>query len=153
MAFLTIPDLDTHLYEDQINEISRNDTAITQAAIDSAIIEMKGYLSPQYDVATIFNATGSNRNPLVLTFCKDIAIWHFITVACPDVEFEHRKDRYQRAIQWLRDIHTRRIPVDLPLKPIATGQPTGDTTHSGGYGGFNGSMAWGSNRKRNNRLD
>lgn len=151
MPFLIESELNTHLYDEQVGEIVRNDVAIVPASIDAAIVEMKGYLSA-YDTDAIFNATGSNRNALVLLFLKDIVVWHVICLASPDVEFKLREERYKRAIQWLRDVQARRAFPNLPVPAPAVGQPTGDTTHSGGYGGFNGSMAWGSNPKRNNRL-
>ena len=43
-AFLTQEDLKTHLREEATGLIKRWDKAITAAAIDSAIAEMKSYL-------------------------------------------------------------------------------------------------------------
>jgi len=44
MAFLTKNELKTHLYEENVDVISRNDETILTAAIDAAVQEAKGYL-------------------------------------------------------------------------------------------------------------
>jgi phage gp36-like protein len=149
--FLSEAELNTHLYDEQVAEIVRADTAIAPAAIKAAIQEMKGYLQA-YDVVAIFAATGAARDALVLLFCKDIAVWHLIALASPDIEYRLREERYKRAIQWLRDVQQRKTIPELPTPPTPPGEATGDTTHSGGYGGYNAAMSWGSNRKRNNQL-
>jgi phage gp36-like protein len=137
--FIDPSELKTHLYDEQVGEIIRGDAAIVPAAIDAAIIEMQGYLSG-YDIAVIFNAVGTDRNALVLLFCKDIAVWHLITLCAPDAEYQLREERYKRAIQWLRDVQQRKNLPALPLVPNSTNATEGLLT-------------WGGNKKRNNRLD
>ena len=151
MPFITEAELNTHLYDEQVAEIVRADSAIAPASIDAAIQEMKGYLQA-IDVAAIFNATGASRNALVLLFCKDIAVWHLIALSAPDIEYKLREERYKRAVSWLKDVQARRTFPDLPVVAPGPNEPTGDTTHSGGYGGYNGAMSWGSNPKRKNRF-
>jgi hypothetical protein len=151
MAFLTQAELKSHLYDEQVGEIVRGDTAIVPAGIDAGILEMKGYLAA-YDITTIFAATGANRNALVLLFLKDIVVWHIITLCAPDIEYKIREERYKRAIQWLRDVQSRKNLPGLPTITTGVDAISGDTTHSGGYGGFNASGTWGGNRKRNNQL-
>jgi phage gp36-like protein len=151
MSFITTAELNTHLYDEQVAEIVRADTAIAPASIDAAIQEMKGYLQA-YDTVAIFTAIGAARNALVLLFCKDIAVWHLIALASPDIEYKLREERYKRAIQWLRDVQQRKTIPELPLVPILPGEGTGETTHSGGNGGYNSAMSWGSNPKRNNQF-
>ena len=64
MAFITPKELETHLYKENIEAISREDETILTAAIDAAVQEAYGYLGA-YDRKKIFEATGSQRN-----FCK-----------------------------------------------------------------------------------
>ena len=61
MAFLTPEELQTHLYKENIETISREDDAIVAAAIDAAIEEASGYLGA-YDRKKIFGAI--QRYPL-----------------------------------------------------------------------------------------
>ena len=151
MAFLTQAELKSHLYDEQVGEIVRGDTAIVPAAIDAGILEMKGYLAA-YDTTTIFGQTGTDRNALVLLFLKDIVVWHIITLCAPDLEYKLREERYKRAVQWLRDVQSRKNLPGLPVITTGDSAVSGTVTHSGGYGGFNAAGTWGSNRKRNNQL-
>ena len=84
MAFITPKELETHLYKENIEAISREDETILTAAIDAAVQEAYGYLGA-YDRKKIFEATGSQRNALLLIFVKDIAVWHFVNL-CDEQE-------------------------------------------------------------------
>lgn len=132
MAFLTIAELATHLYGEIVNEISRNDTSKSQDAIDAAIDEAKSYLS-DYDVATVFAATGNNRNKILLLFLKDIAVWHFIQLANPNVDMQLRLDRYEKAIAWLNKVQKGDAVPNLPIVPIPEGNT--EATNFIAYGG------------------
>jgi len=132
MAFLSKAELNTHLYDEQVGEIIREDETVVTAAIDGAIAEAKGYLA-KYDVPAIFADTGSNRHPLVLIFVKDMAVWHFINLSNPGIDYESRKDRYERAVAWLKGVQKGDIMPDLP---------TDDSTDNPGV------IIYGSNPKR-----
>lgn len=113
MAFLTISELKTHLYNENVEVISRNDDTVVQASIDAAIAEAKSYLTA-YDVSAVFAAIGSSRNALLLTFVKDIATWHFLVLCNAGVELELRQNRYERAIAWLKAVQKGDVAADLP---------------------------------------
>lgn len=136
MAFLSSSEMNTHLYTENVQVITRGDDTITQAAIDAAVSEAKGYLSA-YDINTIFAATGSDRNTLLLTFVKDIAAWHLIVLCNAGTETTFRQDRYNRAISWLKAVQKGDIAADLPKAKDADGNATGDP------------IVYGSNDKRN----
>jgi phage gp36-like protein len=138
MAFLAINEMETHLYAENIEVINRGDSTLTQAAIDAAIAEAKGYLS-QYDVTNVFNKTGTNRNALLLVFVKDIATWHFLVLCNAGVELQLRQDRYDRAISWLKAVQKGEIKADLP-ELEEEGEPAAGT------------IKFGSNDKRNNHF-
>ena len=135
--FLTAEDFNTTLYDEIIDAVSREDDAILLASIDSAISEAKGYLQ-DYDIPTIFAATKKNRHPLLLTFLKDIAVWHFITVGNPASDLDLRRTRYERAIEWLKGVQKRTINPDLPPAPSTDTQT--------------GTIRFGSNTRRENHF-
>ncbi len=114
MAFLTTQELETHLYRENIEVISRNDDTLLMAAIDAAIAETYGYLGA-YDREAIFAAEGKDRNALLLIFVKDIAVWHFVNLCNAGVELELRQDRYERAIAWLRQVQKGEVKPALPI--------------------------------------
>lgn len=118
MAFLTIAQLNTHIYTGVATEISRGDTAIIQDAIDTAIQEAKGYLS-RYDVDQIFDNANSlpgyKADPILLMHVKSMAKWHFIVLANPSIDYEDSKERYEQAIKWLLNVQSGKIvPLGFP---------------------------------------
>ncbi|MBX6361259.1 MAG: DUF1320 family protein [Acidobacterium ailaaui] len=119
MAYLTPDELKTHIYDEAASIISRGDETLLQTAIDEAIAEAKAYLTA-YDTETIFTASGSERNPILLLYVKDIAIWHFLAVCNAGVELALREDRYNKAISFLQGVQSGKINPDLPLKQSTT---------------------------------
>lgn len=140
MAFLTPEELYTHLYEEVIDEITRNDDAKAATAIDAAAEEARGYLT-MYDTEAIFAATGNNRNPILLLYIKDIAVWHFINLANPNVEMQLRQDRYEKAVKWLEKVQAGKTN---PLLPLPAAPQDGTPLEN--------FLKWGSNKKRNNHF-
>lgn len=136
MSFLSTAELQTHLYAENINVISRDDNTILEAAIDGAVQEAKGYLGG-YDVKAIFQAEGAERNALLLIFVKDIAVWHFLNLCNAGTDLRLRQDRYERAVDWLKAVQKGNVTPDLPKATDDTGAPTG------------GIIIFGSNPKKN----
>lgn len=119
MPFLTVDELSTHIKDEIMDVISTSDDNKPQAAIDAAIAEVKGYLS-NYDSAATFAAAGANRNPILLLYTKDIAVWHYIQLANPNIDITLRERRYELATKWLDKVQSGRATPDLP--PLV--QPT-----------------------------
>ena len=80
MSFITSTDLLTAMYQEQLDAITREDDALPQFGMDAAEEEMKGYLSPKYDVAKIFAKSGTDRNKLLIVLCRDMAIYHILSI-------------------------------------------------------------------------
>jgi phage gp36-like protein len=136
MPYLQNHELTSHLHEEVMEEIDRQDDSKLTTAIAAAISEMRGYLS-FYDVTVILATTGTNREPILLLYTKDIAVWHFIQLANPNVDMELRKVRYDRAIQWLKDVQKGIIVPNLPILTNAD-----ETVQTG-------KIKFGSNKQRN----
>ncbi|WP_294596283.1 phage protein Gp36 family protein [uncultured Rikenella sp.] len=122
--FLTPDDLRTHLREEHAELISRADETIITAALSGAIAEARGYLTA-YDTETIFAATGEARDPLLLIFCKDIAVYHLINLCAAGNYYDRRQARYERAVAWLRGVQKGEIVPDLPKKNPDEGVSSG----------------------------
>jgi hypothetical protein len=112
MAFLTPEELKTVAYSYKIEEITETDEEIVLAAIATGEEEVRGYLSannrkefadgrPLYDVAAIFNATGTDRNALILQYTKIVALWHLLILCNVDMIYEPIKERYELAVGFL----------------------------------------------------
>lgn len=116
-AFISPSEIYTHLYEDTVNAISGDDISMLTTAIAAAIGEIKGSLS-KFDTDKLFNAIGDNRNPLLVLWVKDVAVWHYINIANPGVDYEVRRQRYERVCNLLRYTQRGEYLPDFPLKDI-----------------------------------
>jgi phage gp36-like protein len=141
MPYLTPSEINSHLYGEIVQEIERSQDQkpLLQQAINAGIAEVKGYLT-QFDVAAIFAATGDDRNPIILLYTKDIAVWHYIQLANPNVELDLRKVRYETATKYLDKVQSGKVVPDLPHRE-SDQNGTGNTI-----------IKWGSNPKRNNHF-
>lgn len=112
--FLTPRELETHLYRENIEVISRDDETLLVAAIDAAVQEAYGYLGA-FDREKIFSSEGPGRNPLLLIFVKDIAVWHFVNLCNAGTDLQLRQTRYERAVAWLRQVQKGELTPALPV--------------------------------------
>jgi phage gp36-like protein len=79
---------------------------------------MRGYLAKRYDVDAIFSAEGDERNQLVLMMVIDIAVYHIFCIHNPQKLSQIRKDRYERAVEWMKGVAAEEISIDgAPLLP------------------------------------
>jgi phage gp36-like protein len=51
---------------------------------------------------------------LLLTFVKDIAVWHLIALSNYQADIALREKRYDRAVSWLKGVQKGDITPDLP---------------------------------------
>ena len=71
-----------------------------------------------YDADAIFNAEGRTRLPLVLMMAIDITVYHLFCIHNPQKLSDVRKDRYDRAVEWLKQVAKQQISIDgAPLLP------------------------------------
>lgn len=129
--FLLPEELKSVAYLYRLEEIVDDDNAIILTAIETAIQEVQSYFTPNYkkewgdgrlvyDVETIFNATGTNRNPLILQHTKISALWHLLILSNVDMIYEHVKERYDRTIDWLEQFAKGEVGLaGLPTKDIS----------------------------------
>jgi phage gp36-like protein len=105
------------------------------SAEQMAIAQIKNYLAGRYDVATIFTpmlepATGDNpgdqidtRNAFVVMIVIDCALYHLYCSIAPNKIPEHRSNRYQDALEWLKLMVEGKGNADLPMiKDESTGE-------------------------------
>lgn len=155
MDFVTIQELKTHLYEEIMNEIVRDDNAIINDAIATGIDEVKGYIA-KYDLDAIFKYTTSAtyptitpwlaaRNMKLLSVVKDVTCWHIIRLSNPNIELPLRRVNYEDALSWLQRVQAGKID---PLLPV----PAPSNVALGNGGTLDGGIKWESNYKRNNHF-
>jgi len=123
---LILSDFDTHMYEEIIRSIERTDanTDKLNKAIKTAEGQAKGYLS-RFNIEALFAATGSNRDEMLLTYLKDLAVWHYIVLANPNMNIAFFQLRFESAITELGKIQSGKV---VPYGWPAAVDPVTDST-------------------------
>lgn len=119
--FIELGEMRTVVYPYQMQQIAENNDQDIVIAINTAIEEVKSYLS-RYDIGKIFTATIDERNPLICEITKTIALWYLMQKSNVDMQFDNLKDRYDRAINYLRDVENGKRQPDLPIATNDSGE-------------------------------
>lgn len=119
--FLTPSELTNNLYGHVIDNITQNDPQVSEQGISAAIGEMKSYLAA-YDADTIFSATGSARNPLILENTKVIAIWNILKLSSAETLYDTWRERYDRVVDFMTKVAEGKITPDLPVRTGSDGE-------------------------------
>jgi phage gp36-like protein len=119
--FIETDELETGLYGHVIDEITDDNRDIARQAIMAAIEEVKSYLNGRYDLVAIFEATGTERNPMVVEWVTVIAVWNLIKISSVETLTDAWESRYQRVTDMLTQIAKGAISPGLPLLTDASG--------------------------------
>ena len=138
--FIDIKNYDASVHREILDALVRDDETLVEICEDRAISEMRSYLNKRYDCNMIFSETGEKRNQLILMMVIDIAVYHIFCIHNPMKLSQVRKDRYERAVEWMRAVAEEKISIDgAPLLPEEERAAKA-------------SLMFRSNRKRINRL-
>lgn len=110
--FIEKTDYDATLHSEILDALTRDDDEVIETCEDAAIMEMRSYLGARYDCDKIFARRGTERNALILMYAKDIAVYHIFCVHNPYKMSKLRKDRYDRAVEWLKAVAKSEIMID-----------------------------------------
>ncbi len=124
--FITIQELNTAIYDYQLQQIIERNQDIALTAIATAEQEVRSYLSPnsrkewqdgrpRYDVEAIFSKQGTERNALIMQHLKTVSVWYVCQLSNVDMVYEPIKDRYDRATDHLKRIAKGEVTLSLPL--------------------------------------
>lgn len=107
MALLVQPsDLNTAIYQETLDEITRADDTLLTRAIAAAISQTKFYLG-RYDLLQLFGSDTVDptvKDPYLKTLVVDLAAWQVIKLANPNIDYNHLRTCYDDAIEILKSI-------------------------------------------------
>jgi len=125
--FIQIGDYDARIHREILDALVREDEAIIEIIEDQSIALMRSYLNVRYDCDAIFSATGADRNALILMMALDIAVYNIFCVHNPQKMSQTTRDRYERALTWLKEVSTGKASIDgaplLPAEELAASSP------------------------------
>lgn len=120
--FITKEDFYSHLYEETIDMISRDDDNKVDEAINIGLQTAARYLT-KYDVAALYASTNKAPYAELITYIKDIAKWHFIAVCNVSVDLALAEIRYNAAIKNLQTIQKGGLIAGWPITATTTDKP------------------------------
>ena len=103
---LTTADIYSRIYEEIVNEITRDEDDLVTRALTAAEQEAKMYLS-RYDLTALFGTTDdapATRDIYLVNICTDIACWNLVKLGHPSVKYDHSENCYKMAIDALKNI-------------------------------------------------
>jgi len=100
-------------------------------AENTAIAQIKNRIGKRYDCFSIFTASGDDqpdmRDQWIVTIVIDIALYHLYSKTGSKDLPQHRSQRYQDAIDWLKDVGNGETVADLPqIMDSNTGEAYGE---------------------------
>lgn len=113
--FIEPSEIYTHLYSESIRAISGTDERLLLSALSSATSEVKLYLHA-FDLEALFATQGDERDDLLVKWIKDVAVWHYVQLANPNIDYEARERLYKYVISSLKDIQRGETIPDFPKK-------------------------------------
>jgi hypothetical protein len=130
MAYLTKDELSNIIDDFALDAIVADKVGIVEEAIEAAIEEVSSRLTPNdkkewldgrplYNVDAIFNATGTERNALMLQNTKIVAGWQIVLKGNAGLDYEKLKSAYDRATKYLiqlatGEVNSRTLPRVAP---------------------------------------
>ena len=130
--FLNIDDYKQLIKGEDLDTVIESDDDTRISAEKTAQEEMTGYLRNRYNTNSVFAAEGEERNPVLIMFMIDLALYHLFSSLPGKMGMETRQIRYEAAIKWLKNVNAGIINPGLPYK---------DEDDSGNP------LSWGSNQK------
>jgi phage gp36-like protein len=125
--FITSSDYDARIHSEILAALVRDDETVIEIIEDQSIALMRSYLNNRYDCDAIFSQTGNKRNNLIVMILLDITVYNIFCVHNPQKISQVTKDRYERAIEWLRQVNKGQANIDgaptLPPDELAGTSP------------------------------
>lgn len=117
MAYLNTSDYLLQIQDVNLQQIINSNEAIREQANLLAEAEARSFLIQKYDFDSELAKTGADRDPQLLAYIIDIALFHLHSRIAPRNIPEIRKDRYENAISWLKmcafgDVTPKLTPKD-----------------------------------------
>lgn len=121
--FLKEEDYGMSIKSEIIKQLTSNDAEWFNSsnlirAENTAISQIKNRIAKRYDCAQVFAPAGTTdaRDQWIVTITIDLALYHLYSKTGSKDVPQHRQDRYQDAIDWLKDVGNGETTADLPEK-------------------------------------
>lgn len=83
-------------------------------AEQTAIRQITNWIGQRYDCSAIFDGNNTNRDEYIITITIDVALYHLYSQTGNKDIPEHRQQRYQDVLDWIKAVSSGSILADLP---------------------------------------
>lgn len=120
MSYLLKADLQNSIEQTLLDALDwSSDDSIITTACSQAIGQLKAYTVDKYDIVTELAKTSVQRDEMVLMIAKDLAIYHIWSYVDAASIPNTRRDRYKAAIDFLKDIQSGAVTMNLGDSVVA----------------------------------
>ena len=103
MAFITDTDYDVQTRQEILAILDNTDLhSKMRAAEKMAEDQIRNYIGGFYDMYSVFNKIGDERDQYIVMITIDSALYHLWSQKAPRKISEFRSQRYQDALDWLK---------------------------------------------------
>jgi hypothetical protein len=114
MSFISQNDYDVQMRNEVLAILNNTENTSIASAELKAQAQMEESLNLRYDVGLIFGAIGNARNPIVIMYLIDIALYHLHSKLATRMIPKIREDRFLAAKEWLKLVRSGELNPDLP---------------------------------------
>lgn len=125
-AFLTADDVLSRIRDEHRTDLTDTTDSVELTCESMAIAKVKSALNGRYDVAAVFAATGSDRNPLIVLHVLNLFVYLLYRRINPRKIPEEVKLDHEETLEWMRQVALGKESPDLPPVPdpeVSTNTP------------------------------
>jgi phage gp36-like protein len=79
-----------------------------------ALDEVRSYMRTKNRIDQEFSKTGDDRNDYLVLIVIDVSLYHLYSMLAPRMGIEIKKDRYDYAIKWLKEVRDGKADPGIP---------------------------------------
>jgi len=107
-------DFTTLADQDDIDIVTNSDSRKRERALEMAMDEVRSYMRTRYRINQEFLKTGDDRNDYIMLIVIDLTLYHLFSMLAPRMGMETKKERYDAAIRWLKDVRDGKSDPGIP---------------------------------------
>lgn len=107
-------DFTTLCDQDDLDVITSTDHDKRERALKMALDEVRTYMRMKYLIDAEFAKTGDARNDYLMMIVMDLTLYHLFSILASRMGMEMRKERYDAAISWLKDVRAGKNDPGIP---------------------------------------
>jgi phage gp36-like protein len=107
-------DFTTLADQDDIDVVTSSNASKRERALKMAMDEVRSYMRVRYRINLEFAKTGDARNNYIVLILIDLTLYHLYSMLAPRMGLETKKERYDAAIAWLKDVRDGKSDPGIP---------------------------------------